>query len=245
MSIISERSFFSPSELESFLSRVAQGFGDGLTLYVTPGLPFGGDQSIPQEIRGVLSYIPNITGVAQTGACVLWGKKSRYIVIPPFPILKNESFTGLRVSPLLNLVRNQYLVAVVLLRLGRYSLGVFRGQTLLDSKTDTRYVKGRHRAGGSSANRFRRIRENQIQQLFSKVCGIAQDVIKPYENELDYLFFGGEHHVLRAFRKTCPYLEKFADRTMDRLLLVHRPLRSELDRMPTQIRSSQVLVLMD
>lgn len=245
MSIISERLTLNPSELEIFLIKLEQDFGDGLTLYVNADLSVGGDGSIPQEIREVLSHISNTTGDVQTGACVLLGEKARYIVIPPFPILRNESFIGLASAPLLNLVRNPYLVGVVLLRLGRYSLGVFRGQTLLDSKTDTRYVKGRHRAGGSSSNRFRRIRENQVQQLFSKVCAVAQDVIMPYENELDYLFFGGERHVLRSFRKTCPYLAKFSDRTLDRLLVVHRPLRSELDRMPNQIRSSQVWMLVD
>ena len=78
MSIISERLTLNPSELEIFLIKLEQDFGDGLTLYVNADLSVGGDGSIPQEIREVLSHISNTTGDVQTGACVLLGEKATY-----------------------------------------------------------------------------------------------------------------------------------------------------------------------
>ena len=50
----------------------------------------------------------------------------------------------------------------MLVRLGRFSVATYRGGKLAASKTDSRYVKGKHHAGGTSQLRYTRVREGQI-----------------------------------------------------------------------------------
>ena len=59
------------------------------------------------------------------------------------------------VGPLLDALGEDHVVAVLLVRLGGFAVGVFEGERLAASKVGSRFVKGRHKKGGSSANRFR------------------------------------------------------------------------------------------
>ena len=68
-------------------------------------------------------------------------------------------------------------VAVVLVRLGGYAVGVFEGEQLVASKVGSRFVKGRHKKGGSSANRFRRRREEQERELIDAAAAEAARVL--------------------------------------------------------------------
>ena len=77
----------------------------------------------------------------------------------------------------------EYVLGIVLLRLGRYAIGVLRGNRLIASKTDSRYMKNRHRAGGQSQRRFERSRERLIRELYDKTCEMARTVFAPYEKE--------------------------------------------------------------
>jgi peptide subunit release factor 1 (eRF1) len=128
-------------------------------------------------------------------------------------------------------------------RLGRYAVGVFDGERLVDSKSGHRFVKGRHRAGGQSAQRFVRIREKQAREMFDKACEEARARFEPVERELDHVFLGGDRHTLAAFLKRCPYLRRLDDRTMKRLLPVARPGLAALEAMPREILKSQVLLV--
>jgi peptide subunit release factor 1 (eRF1) len=132
-------------------------------------------------------------------------------------------------------------VGVVLLRLGRYAVGVFEGERLVDSKTGQRFVKGRHSAGGTSQQRFARRREKQAREMFDKACEVARARFEPVEQDLDHIFLGGDRHTLGAFLKRCPYLRRLEDRTMKRLLPVARPGQAALEAMAREILKSQVL----
>jgi hypothetical protein len=79
-------------------------------------------------------------------------------VRPPFGLATEGEWDVLHVEPLLAAVAEDHLVGVLLIRLGGFAAGVFEGEELVASKVGTRNVHGRHRAGGSSANRFRRRR---------------------------------------------------------------------------------------
>ena len=102
-------------------------------------------------------------------------------------------------------------------------MGVFRGTKLIASKTDTRYVKGKHKAGGTSQLRFQRIRENQARALFDKTCEVAHQVFQPYEDSLHNLALGGERHTLLGLRERCPYLSRFEGGRLPRVLEARVP----------------------
>src|SRR6185503_20294516 len=80
---------------------------------------------------------------------------------PPLDDASAGERDGFDPAPLLEHVARERTVGVVLVRLGGYAVGIFEGRELRASKVGSRLVHGRHRAGGSSANRFARRRQNQ------------------------------------------------------------------------------------
>jgi hypothetical protein len=111
---------------------------------------------------------------------------------PPFPPL-----TGAGVEGLLAHVRRERVVGVLLVRLGGHAAGVFSGRRLVDSKVDSRFVKGRHRKGGSSQRRFERRREGQARQALEQAADTAARVLLPHRADLDALVLGGDRPALR------------------------------------------------
>ena len=178
----------------------------------------------------------------ETGVAVFWSDYIKLLVQPPFPVsqesLKPRFDTGL----LRQILTKEYTLGVVLLRLGRYSVGVFKGDRLLASKTDTRYVKNRHRAGGSSQRRFERIREKQIYNIFVEACSVVAEKFGPFEKEMDYIFLGGERLTLKAFLGRCDYLRNLDSRTMKRVLSIGEPRHRELERALEEVWKSRVMV---
>ena len=88
-------------------------------------------------------------------------------IAPPFPLTGFGEFPGVTgFSKLSDLLKYPWTVAIVLLRLGRYSFGIAEDERLTVHKTGSRYVKNRQRKGGQSASRFVRNREKAIQQLY-------------------------------------------------------------------------------
>ena len=219
---------------------------DALTLLVSPGdslddvRPAGEQQAHwLEEIRAVA---PAQIWESETGAVLFWGEQLKLSVMPPFPLEATDRRIGIRTDALRSLLNREPVIAVMLLRLGSYSVGVFRGRRLLDAKTGTRYVKGRHSAGGTSQRRFARVRENQIHHLYVKVCGVVRQKLEPYKEELEHIFLGGERHTLTGFVKECPFLQRLEPLIVGRLLPVGEPRRRELERMPNEIWKSRVTV---
>ena len=217
---------------------------EALTLSLTPGVSLESVHLVePQHIQWmdeIQSFASDKLAASETGAVVFWSDPLQLLVIPPFPMAHSSQSTGLDTSPLRALMQREFTLGVVLLRLGRYSVGVFKGGVLLTSKTDTRYVKGRHSAGGTSQRRFARIRQKQIYELFVKACSVAEEKLGPYEKEIDHIFLGGERHTLTDFLKECPFLQRMESRVAKRILSVGEPRRRELENMPREIWKSQV-----
>ena len=90
------------------------------------------------------------------------------VVRPPFGIEHEAKYDAVRLEPLFTALAEDHVVAALLVRLGGYAVGVFEGERLAASKVGSRFVKGRHKKGGRSANRFRRRREGQNKLLYSE-----------------------------------------------------------------------------
>ncbi len=178
---------------------------------------------------------------SETGAIAFWSEDRVLAVLPPFPVEHDRTLAGWDASPLRELVAREYLLGVVLLRLGRFAVGVFRGNTLLTSKTDTRYVKGRHSAGGTSQKRFARIREKQIQEMYRKTCEVTQARLGPFEADLDYIFLGGEKFTLQGLVKACDYLRRLSPKIHGRVLNVREPRLRALEGAIEAVWESRVL----
>ena len=192
----------------------------------------GAPQADAASIEDLLRQHPEVAKQvlqSETGAVVFAGKASVLAILPPFPIAEASFHVDAYVAPLLSLLDTRPVVAVVLLRLGRYAVGVIGGDRLLASKTDTRYVKNRHRKGGSSQRRFERSRERLVRELYDKVCVVAGDIVGPFSDRIDYLMLGGERHTLNGFAKRCRLIRDLGPKTLDRRLPVDRPGQKALE----------------
>ena len=228
--------------LERYLDGLGSGGPGAFTVYLPPVEP-GEDPAGPLPDALADALRPQVAAVAaasDTGAVLLWDSPTLRLVVPPFPIVEARLVSDLDLGPLRAVLASEPVIGVVLVRLGRYAVGVYRGPALVESKTDRRYVKGRHRAGGSSANRFRRIREEQADELFKKVCRTAQERLGPYEGRLQHLFLGGEATTLRGFRERCPYISRFDGVLRRRVLDVREPGQEALVGLPRLLWQSDV-----
>ena len=244
--VVEERGI-SKAQLERLLDELdATDITEGISVYLKPGY----DQEdlpalLPPDGRALRELIPlrPTLGQSKTGAVVFWSERSRLAVLPPFPIQRDELLEGWNTSQLRALLGVEYLLGVVLLRLGRYSVGVFRGEALIGSKTGSRYVKGRHSAGGQSQKRFQRIREKQVQEIFQKTCTVVREQFTPFENELDYILLGGEKFTLGGFLKKCDYLRGLSPKILGRVLNVRKPLHQTLEMSIDTIWQSRLLLI--
>ena len=114
-----------------------------------------------------------------TGAAVFVTAERIVAIEPPIPLRADIRSSGAHTAELRRLLNSEPIVGVVLLRLGRYAVGVLRGETLVATKTDSRYMKNRHRAGGQSQRRFERSRERLIRELYDKTCQVTRDDLRP------------------------------------------------------------------
>jgi Actinobacteria/chloroflexi VLRF1 release factor len=119
---------------------------------------------------------------------------------PPFPPLgpTADGDGDAALAALLAHVARHRRVGVVLVRLGGFAVGIFDGRKLAVSKVGSRLVHGRHRAGGSSANRFRRRRENQARDALDAATATAIAVLAgpAAAGELDAVVRGGDRRAL-------------------------------------------------
>ncbi len=233
--------------LERYLGDLEPGGPGAFTVSFPPARP-GEDPArfLPETLADALR--PQVTAVAagsDTGAVLLWDPPTLRLVVPPFPVGEARLVEGLDLGPLRVVLESEPVIGVVLVRLGRYAVGVFRGEALVESKVGRRYVKGRHRAGGSSANRFRRIREKQADELFKHVCRMVQERFSPYEGQLQHLFLGGEATTLRGFRERCPYISRFDGVLRRRVLDVREPGQEALEGLPRILWQSDVYEVRD
>ena len=101
-------------------------------------------------------------------------------VRPPFGLSYEGEYDRVELAPLFEALAEDHVVAALLVRLGGYAVGVLEGERLVASKVGTRFVKGKHKKGGSSANRFRRRREEQARALIEAAAGTALRVLGPW-----------------------------------------------------------------
>ena len=222
-----------PVALVRYLDDLDAGASGGATAFMRPGEDADAlAERLPEDARaGLTSDLRSAVSGAEAGVVALWDPPTLRLVLPPFPVpeMPATATDGLDTGPLRTLLASEPLIAVVLVRLGRYGIGVYRGRALVASKTDRRYVKGQHRAGGTSANRFRRIREKQADELFKAVCRSAQALLSAYEGQIEHLLLGGERSTLQGFRNRCPYLARFDGVLRRRVLDVREPGQAALE----------------
>jgi Actinobacteria/chloroflexi VLRF1 release factor len=162
-------------------------------------------------------------------------------VTPPFGLGHEGEYEEVVVDPLLAALRADHRVAVLLVRLGGYALGVLEGEQLVASKVGTRFVKGRHKKGGSSANRFRRRREEQERELIEAAAAEAARVLGPWRDKVDHVALGGDRTAVGRTLAELPELDWLAPLAVERFFDVPDPRLRVLEDLPYQLYAAKVV----
>ncbi len=213
------------------------------TLYLPPNLP---SDVLESEFKGlnllsdVSRKITDIFDRSTTGAIILHSAHQTYLIVPPFPVTEKSASQSLDTAPLQSLLNRQYRIGIILVRLGSYAVGLCRGDKLVNSKVGTGLIHGRHHKGGSSAHRFERHRDKQIESFLIRVCGHVREQLEQHIKTLDYIIYGGARTTILSLQKHCPLLEKIEKPTLPTLLDIPEPRRAVLESAISHIWSSTV-----
>jgi hypothetical protein len=178
---------------------------------------------------------------SETGAILFWSPGEVRLVLPPFPIESEATAPGWDLDLMWSVLERRRIVLVLLLRMSGFAVGIFEGEHLAVSKTGSRFVKGRHKKGGSSSARFARRREDQARMLFDKAAETLQERVESYTGSLTHLILGGDRLTLLAFEKRCPFLQRLDAIRLHRILNVERPSLNALKELPRQIYTSRIV----
>ena len=230
--------------MHGFLDELASTEGKTISVYLPQGTLQARVKNLLGQMFATTAIPPGVAEViagSRTGAALFWSPLQTYLVLPPFPIAEEYITNGYDVGPLRSLLSQDLLIALVLVRLGAYSIGICQGTNLIDSKTGTGLVHARHKKGGSSQARFARHREKQIEQFLDRVCGHVREHIEPHAQSLGYLVYGGARTTILSLHKRCPFLSQFEDRILRMLLDIPEPRQAVLEKAIDIIWSTDVI----
>ena len=188
--------------------------------------PFEGEQ-------GRTSYANGMVRIELPGEAI--------VVRPPFGLAHEAQYETVRLAPLFAAMADDHIVAALLVRLGGYAVGVFDGERLVASKVGSRFVKNRHKKGGSSANRFRRRREEQAQALIDEAAETAVRVLEPWRDRAEFVALGGDGGAISEVLEANPELGWLSERATPRFFTVAEPRRRVLERLPYELYSAELI----
>jgi hypothetical protein len=174
------------------------------------------------------------------GAVTIELPEETLTVQPAFGLEHEGSYETVELGPLFEALAEDHVVAALLVRLGGFAVGVFEGERLVASKVGTRFVKGRHKKGGSSANRFRRRREKQVRELAEAAAATAVEVLQPWRERLEFAALGGDRRAVDEVLAAEPGLVWLRERALARFFTTGDPRLRELERLPYELYSAEM-----
>lgn len=178
---------------------------------------------------------------SKTGSVLFATSSSGYLILPPFPVKGKVITRESLPEPLSEQLGHDSKIALVLVRLGAYAVGLCQGENLINSKVGTGLIHSRHKQGGSSQQRFRRHREKQIEYFMTRVCGHIHEKLEQHVRTVDWIVYGGAHTTILTLQKSCSLLEKFNDRVLPPLLDIPDPRQRILEWAVARVWSSKVI----
>jgi len=140
------------------LNELAENTYTDRTVYLAAN--FKESKSVTPQIAGpVIEAVINEVGSNDTGMVLFRRDEELTVIEPPLPFSMDAIMQDQDTLLLEDIFDVPKTVAVVLVRLGRYAVALMDGQELVETKTEGRQMKNRHKAGGSSQRRFERSRE--------------------------------------------------------------------------------------
>jgi hypothetical protein len=209
------------------------------TLPVRPLVPrFVGRQNVHKRLAP-LEREPGRTTYADGSARIEVADET-IVVRPPFGLAHEGEYEVVRLGPLFEALAADHVVAALLVRLGGYAVGVFDGERLVASKVGSRFVKGRHKKGGSSSTRFRRRRDEQARALIEEAAEVAVRVLEPWRDRVEFAALGGDRAAVDRVLAARPELGWLAEKALARFFAVPEPRQAVLERLPYELYAAEL-----
>ncbi|MFW9807553.1 MAG: peptide chain release factor aRF-1, partial [Candidatus Thorarchaeota archaeon] len=158
-------------------------------------------KNVSDNLTAILSELTKLNEIPENGMAFFFGVEEeggtgneiRDIVIPPTPISQFVYLCGREfvTEELENMTKPKSLVVIVLIEGGKVTIGYLRGKHMELVRDEDFYIIGKTRAGGQSAKRYLRIREEKMMEFFKHVGRMLSDLLLDNLDNVDAIVLGG------------------------------------------------------
>ncbi len=158
-------------------------------------------KNVQDNLTAILSELTKIEQIPDNGMAFFFGieeeggtgKSIRDIVVPPAPVSQFIYLCGREfvTDELESMTMPKSLVVIVLIEGGKLTIGYLRGKHLELVRDEDFYIIGKTRAGGQSAKRYLRIREEKMMEFFKKSAEILSELLLDNLDNVDAIVLGG------------------------------------------------------
>lgn len=158
-------------------------------------------KNVSDNLTAILSELTKINGLPENGLAFFFGieeeggtgNEIREIVIPPAPVSQFVYLCGREfvTEELENMTKPKSLVVIVLIEGGKVTVGYLRGKHMELVRDEDFFIIGKTRAGGQSAKRYMRLREEKMMQFFQFVGRLLNRLLLDDLENVDAIVLGG------------------------------------------------------
>ncbi|MEM4405217.1 MAG: peptide chain release factor aRF-1 [Nitrososphaerota archaeon] len=125
-----------------------------------------------------------------------------YHLHPPEPInfFLYRCDSKFYLEPLKELLKERETYGIIAMDNEDAAIAVFRGKMMIELRTYTSGIPGKHRAGGQSSRRFERLREQALQDYYSRIAEHANEIFLSYP-DLKVIIIAGPGPTKEIFLK--------------------------------------------
>ena len=205
------------------------------------GLRLRPGEFVPEHLTW--DWLPNSakssgTGLVFVGENTGGGVLPLMAVAPPFPISDNSELTDIK--SICGIVNVPASVLVVDLHVGKARIGIAQDARLVRSRTVSRYVRGQHRAGGQSTNRFRRNRQEWQRKFNRKLAEAVEKIANESEPAPVWLAIAGDRTAARRWLADTDVLARIGIELLARSFDSQADDRSALSKLAREVWACRV-----
>ena len=188
-------------------------------------------------------WLPDSARNSGTGLVFIYDHQARITVpvmaiAPPFPIATSLVATSL--SGLRDNIETSAQVLAVDLHAGKARIGIVQDEQIVRSRTVSRYVRGQHRAGGQSANRFKRNRQGWQHKFSLKLAEAVIELARDSNPRTEWLAVAGDRITRQQWLTQTEVAPRSGLRLLPRNFDSRSNDRSALSRLAREVWSSRV-----
>jgi peptide chain release factor subunit 1 len=158
-------------------------------------------KNVSDNLTAILSELTKIGEIPENGLAFFYGVEEeggtenniRELVVPPTPVSQFIYLCGREfvTEELENMTKPKSLVVIVLIEGGKVTVGYLRGKHMELIRDEDFFIIGKTRAGGQSAKRYMRLREEKMMEFFKFVGRLLNTLLIDDLENVDAIVLGG------------------------------------------------------